>query len=51
MKLAELLPLKKNPFTLNLNPDLSESDTLGHPNKRAMMALGRSPEYHWNQII
>ena len=20
-------------------------------NKRAMMALGRSPEYHWNQII
>ena len=19
--------------------------------KRAMMALGRSPEYHWNQII
>ena len=21
------------------------------PNKRAMMALGRSPEYHWNQII
>ena len=22
-----------------------------HANKRAMMALGRSPEYHWNQII
>ena len=20
-------------------------------NRRAMMALGRSPEYHWNQII
>ena len=20
-------------------------------NKRALMALGRSPEYHWNQII
>ena len=20
-------------------------------NKRAMIALGRSPEYHWNQII
>ena len=20
-------------------------------NKRAMMPLGRSPEYHWNQII
>ena len=23
----------------------------GNKNKRAIMALGRSPEYHWNQII
>ena len=27
----------------SLNPSLT-------PNTRAMMALGRSPEYHWNQV-
>ena len=25
--------------------------SLRNKNKRAMMALGRSPEYHWDQII
>ena len=25
--------------------------TIFNINKRAMMALGRSPEYHWDQII
>ena len=29
-------------FFFTKNPNL---------NKRAIMALGRSPEYHWNQII
>ena len=32
-----IFPLKKNKH--------------GFSNKRAMMAMGRSPEYHWNQII
>ena len=29
----------------------TEKRLTGCLNKRAMMALGRSPEYHWNQII
>ena len=33
-------------FVLNI-PKENNSES----NKRAMMALGRSPEYHWNQII
>ena len=34
-----------------LRIDFMEIDILTKQNKRAMMALGRSPEYHWNQII
>ena len=37
--------MKVYPYILKLlSPDATH-------NKRAMMALGRSPEYHWNQII
>ena len=34
-----------------LNLLISSDQEDGYLNKRAMMALGRSPEYHWNQII
>ena len=40
----------KNPKTIK-NSMLLTAKTGSKTDKRAMMALGRSPEYHWNQII
>ena len=62
--LPATLPLKRLTchLTVNIQHDLSPNGIahLSVPcpshkkyllNKRAMMALGRSPEYHWDQII
>ena len=35
----------------NMQQEMSSCSYVITFNKRAMMALGRSPEYHWNQII
>ena len=44
--------IRKN-LVLNIFSVISFCDFYGlkRPNKRAMMALGRSTEYDWNQII
>ena len=36
---------------LNARVDVNCGRKDGRANKTAMMVLGRSPEYHWNQII
>ena len=44
-----MLRLNHLPFMCELSKKKSYQKK--QKNKRAMMALGRSPEYHWNQII
>ena len=38
-------------FLLKKSEAFAKASQVFSTNKRAMMALGRSPEYHWNQII
>ena len=42
-----------SPFVIEkqIESVIGTSKSVKKLNKRAMMALGRSPEYHWNQII
>ena len=51
IKQCHSLGSKKTRHQMSVQTTFKNQAIVNLKNKRAMMALGRSPEYQWNQII